>query len=829
MSMSIANESLALPAGGGYVDGSLVLNPSRVISADSVLPSFNNEVFNSENLVSQTNNDLVKTPSTSDPVSTVTGNMYHDETDFTIKGRGLDYVLTRSYNSSPARSDKKGAFGYGWAHSYGMTLTSNDYGDCPNCDSSQSPENDNGITSSITYTDERGGEHTYLVDESNLSIANPPGEFDALQLDTPSDGQYTLKFRNGVQYIFIGPNDLETIPGGTARLHKIIDPYGNALSFIYTNDNLTSIKDNLGLATRTGITLTYNADNCVETVTDWTGRTWIYSYTGENLTQVTNPESSITYTYHPDTHLLNEIILPEDRNGEKTTVAFYYYQNNKAFNYTNPLGETEFLDYDLFSQRTRVTDPRGFVREHHYDTENGALIKLKEPDGAILRFDNNEDGLRYKKTDGLGYETTYSYVADPLTNDPDLSGSASNTGGNVTLERDAAGNDIEYEYDYNLYDQITRVSDKKGNERFLTYYQENTDTGAVKGKLQMVEAILDGERIKLEEYTYYANGNIKQKTRYEDRENTKKQVTDYTYSDNGLNLEQVTVSWSDKRGIIPSYDESSRTTTYTYDTLGRVITETVERISPHNTPNADNDGPRITKNEYDGLGRLIKETKNSADWDYRIKETLYDANGKVYQNKVHYNINEFKHATRTYVTNAYDSADRLIKITDIEDNTTHFEYDETGNLIKQTDANGNTTRYEYDAMGRQTAVIDANGNRTQSVYDLGGRLISVIDANGNATGYEYDALGRKTKEISAMGLETHYEYDANGNITKIIDANAVTNPELCNDYGATVYNEYDEFDRVTKSVDAENGVTLYTFDIEQLNFKKFEYTLFAPS
>ncbi len=800
MSMSIANESLALPAGGGYVDGSLVLNPSRVISADSVLPSFNNEVFNSENLVSQTNNDLVKTPSTSDPVSTVTGNMYHDETDFTIKGRGLDYVLTRSYNSSPARSDKKGAFGYGWAHSYGMTLTSNDYGDCPSCDSSQSPENDNGITSSITYTDERGGEHTYLVDEADFSITNPPGEFDALQLDTPSDGQYTLKFRNGVKYIFIGPNDLETIPGGTARLHKIIDPYGNELSFIYTNDNLTSIKDNLGLATRTGITLTYNADNCVETVTDWTGRTWVYSYTDENLTQVTNPESAITYTYHPDSHLLNEIILPEDRNGEKATVAFSYYQNNKTFNYTNILGETEFLDYDLYSQRTRVTDPRGFVRMHHYDTENGALLKLKEPDGAILRFKNNENGLRYKKIDGLGYETAYSYVADPLTNEPDLSGPASNTWGNVTLERDAAGNNTEYEYDYNLYDQLTRVKDKKGNERIYTYYSTtNTGTGAVKGKLEKAEAIIDGRTVTLESRTYYADGNLKQKTEYIDQNDPdKNRVTDYIYQDNGLNLQSMTVTgWP---------EGESYTVSYTWDDLGRKRTETLARKTSPTDPTLID---LSTTYDYDSLGRVTETTDSLGN----IRETVYDANGKVYQETVHYKLNETEYDTRTYVTNTYDAADRLIKTTDLDGKETHYEYDKSGNLIEVTDANGHTTRYEYDAMNRQTAIIDANGNRTETVYDLAGRVVQSINANGNITAFEYDALGRKTKDITPLGFETHYEYDNNGNLTHLTDANALAGLQPKNSYNATIYNEYDEFNRLEKTVDARDGETRYTYDL----------------
>ncbi|MEW6428016.1 MAG: DUF6531 domain-containing protein [Thermodesulfobacteriota bacterium] len=60
--------------------------------------------------IAQTNNDVIKTPSTADPVSTVTGNNYHDETDLTIKGRGLDIAFTRTYNSGPVIVDARQQF-----------------------------------------------------------------------------------------------------------------------------------------------------------------------------------------------------------------------------------------------------------------------------------------------------------------------------------------------------------------------------------------------------------------------------------------------------------------------------------------------------------------------------------------------------------------------------------------------------------------------------------------------------------------------------------------------------------------------------------------------
>jgi len=167
----------------------------------------------------------------------------------------------------------------------------------------------------------------------------------------------------------------------------------------------------------------------------------------------------------------------------------------------------------------------------------------------------------------------------------------------------------------------------------------------------------------------------------------------------------------------------------------------------------------------------------------------------------------------TVKTNTFDAADRLVMTTDILGNQTHFRYDAVGNLIERTDANTHTVRYEYDAMNRRTAVVDANGHRTEMSYDLDGRIIATKDANGNITKYEYDSLGRQTKVSTSMGRETQTQYDANGNVTHVTDANAVANLQPKNNQNATIYREYDEFNRLTLERDALNGDTRYTYDL----------------
>ncbi|MEW6401338.1 MAG: RHS repeat-associated core domain-containing protein [Chloroflexota bacterium] len=799
LSLSFEIQNTSLSAGGGYVDGSQPLMAAQaIVGTSTVLPTFNNSVFTDKNTISQVNNDVIKTPSTTDPVSTVTGNNYHDETDFTIKGRGLDITFTRTYNSAPSSTMLDGPLGYGWTHSYNMKLTSNDYGICPNCTQGtgpgQRPENGNNITSSITYTDERGGQHNYLVNESTQAVTPPRGEFETLQFNTPSSGYHTITFRNGVKYIFQGASDIRTVPGRTATLYQIKDPYGNTLTFSYTSGKLTSITDNLGIAGRTGLTITYyTGTSHIKDITDWTGRKWSYTYdTSGNLASVTNPLSkTVSYSYHSGTHNLNEVTLPELRDGAQVKTAFTYYRNGKTFDYSNSLGHTETMDYDLYRKITRVTDPREFIREYEYDP-NGCMTKLTEPDGGVLRFDNTSDFLRCKKTDALNYATTYSYRIDHA-----LSGS-SDTGGNVTQEKDPLTYTLEY--NYGIYDQVIHSKDKNGKGRTMSYYTTtNPSTGALYGKLQSItlDSLNGTANVLLQSYTYNSDGTLRQMVEYIDpADPSRKRITDYTWQNNGLNLQSVTVSGSGQ----------TVQTTYTYDSLGRKRTATLSRRTSQSDPTLIS---LTTTYDYDALDRVTRVTDPLGNY----VETVYDGNGKVAQTNAYYKKPDETYDSRLIVSRTYNAADRLLTETDIYGAVTTYAYDASGNVISVTDPNGHTTRYEYDAMNRRTAVIDANGFRTETVYDLAGHPIQTINTLGKIVKTDYDALGRPVTVTDAMGYQTTFVYDANGNVTKTTDANANAGLQPKNSYNCTVYKVYDELNRVKQEVDALNNVTSYTYDL----------------
>jgi len=791
---------------GGYVDGSVVLNPAKAISATSsgsggvsVTPTFNNDQFNDQVLVGAVNNDPIRTPSTADPVSTVTGNNYHDETDFVIRGRnGLNTVFTRTYNSAPSSTKLDRGLGYGWVHSYMMRLKSNDFGDCPNCTTSQKPENGNSKTSSITYTDERGGEQSYLVNETSFAITSPKGVYDTLTLDSPSSGQHTLTFRNGIKYIFEVPTgNLKTTPNVVARLKHIDNPWGDRLTLSYdSNGRLFTITDNLGISGRTGITFSYHPDGRLKDVTDWTARKWGYAYdTSGNLQTMTNPLSQVlTYSYDAPKHLLTSIAKPLQRDSRTVATKFKYYENGRTFQQTNGFDVGDTLDYDLYRKSTRVTDARGGVREYHYD-DNGRMTKLVEPDGGVLLFENQGDAIRSKKYDALGYATTYSYRADKAFT------GTSDAFGNVTREQDALNRTVDITY--GSLDQVATTRDKRGTTSTTAFATSTSGCDYnQRPKETRISALISAgstsTNVLLASMCWNSNATLNYSRQYLDAARYRETRLTYQPGSNGLNVSQ--------EDIVGMPSGTTVTKTYTYDNLGRKKTETLKRrTSPTNTTLID----LTTSYDYDALDRVIKVTDSLGN------EVInrFDANGMPWQVTHRYKRSNDTFEERNVVTRTFDAADRVKTEADAQGNTTTYAYDDAGNVIAVTDAEGHTTRFEYDAMNRRTAVVDATGYRTETSYNLRGDVVGVNNANDEKASFEIDELGRKKATIDAKGYRSEFQYDENGNLTCVIDANAQAGLKPKNTLGCTEHRAYDELNRVIKITDSLNGETSFTYDL----------------
>jgi YD repeat-containing protein len=119
----------------------------------------------------------------------------------------------------------------------------------------------------------------------------------------------------------VGAGVLQTTPNVTARLARVEDPHGNVLNLSYdAAGQLTNVRDNLNLATRTGLTFAYHPNGRLRSVSDWTGRAWQYSYDADgNLASKIDYQGKVTtYQYDGTDRLVAET------NPEYLQVGYHY-------------------------------------------------------------------------------------------------------------------------------------------------------------------------------------------------------------------------------------------------------------------------------------------------------------------------------------------------------------------------------------------------------------------------------------------------------------------------------------------------------------------------
>ena len=171
----------------------------------------------------------------------------------------------------------------------------------------------------------------------------------------------------------------------------------------------------------------------------------------------------------------------------------------------------------------------------------------------------------------------------------------------------------------------------------------------------------------------------------------------------------------------------------------------------------------------------------------------------------------------TYVTSTggrtFDSAGRLISLTDANFAVTRFGYDAAGNLAELTDPLQNTTRWTYDEQNRLTQETDELGESRNYVYDDAGDLVQYIDRTGVVRQYTYDAQHRVVAETWYASLadadagqnslnSIQYAYDSAGRI--IFEAD---------NYSSLAY-AYNDAGQITSTTTSSVSTPTATLDYE---------------
>ncbi len=266
----------------------------------------------------------------------------------------------------------------------------------------------------------------------------------------------------------------------------------------------------------------------------------------------------------------------------------------------------------------------------------------------------------------------------------------------------------------------------------------------------------------------------------------------------------TSTTWLSTFHLPTQITEPNRTTVFTYDANGNMLTKTITAGAATRsfafTYNATGEvltatDPRgnVTNYAYDAKGNLISVTDALG---HVTSFTSYDGAGRPLT------IIDPNGVTTSLT---YDARGRLTSQT-IATLKTIYDYDPAGNLIRVTQPDGSFLIYTYDLAHRLTGIADALGDHIAYTLDAAGNHIkeqAFDQANTlkQTRSYTYNTLDRLKKTIGAEGQTTVYGYDKQGNLT------AVTDPLN----HATTY-AYDALNRLAEAIDPKGGTTFYGYD-----------------
>lgn len=288
-------------------------------------------------------------------------------------------------------------------------------------------------------------------------------------------------------------------------------------------------------------------------------------------------------------------------------------------------------------------------------------------------------------------------------------------------------------------------------------------------------------------------------------------TTTYTYTtSSGYDLTTVTIPgrgdwvYTHRNYMLMSVtDPLGRTTSYTYDSMGRRATVTDGRGN-------------TSRYEYDIVGNIVKEVAPQP-LGYVVTRTFNATNDLLTDKDGRTNTTTYAYATSGDPAADYQVG-QLKSVTDREAGVTTFKYWTTtsspappgtvvGLLKNTTNQRSKTTSFDYDSSGNQTQITSPLGLKTTLGYDSSGRRTTRRDPRGNVpappagflTQWTYDAADHVSTLTDARGNVTTYDFTDNELPWK------VTRTE--NDGTSRVTTtEYDNANRLWKTTDPRNGV-----------------------
>lgn len=674
------------------------------------------------------------------PINTAYGNFWHTFSDLSVSGRGVPLALTHTYSSTNAGTG--GPLGFGWAYSYGMSL-------------SVDP-----VTGNVTVHEENGGQVGFTLSGGVYSA--PPRDIATLIKNV--DGTYTFTRDARLRYTFNASGQWTKVTdlngyvttlayNAGGQLSTVSDPGSRSLTFAWTGNNLTSVTDPIGRVV--GFAYNDGLGNLTD-VTDANGGIIHFTYdTSHRVLTMTDPLGQVVTNVYDATSgkvtSQTETVVASDRTKDRTTTFAYAGDNSSGtggtVTITDPKGNVVVERY-RFGERVMVTKgsgtPQAASWTYIYDPATLAITSVADPDGHVTRMTYDSSGNELTSTDGLGRTTTNTY--DTLN---DLTSAQDPKQVTTTYVYDAAGN---------LQSKSTPLvgSSPAQTETTVYHYGDSTHPGDV-------TSVTDPDG-KVWSTTY---------DQYGDAASSSDPLGDATtnqYNTAGW----LTSSVSPRGNVAGCGCAPQHTTAYDYTDLrtgrlngfGEVGTVT-DPLSHTTQTKYDAGGDVLSSKDGDGNTTqytydLAREQISVLRPDSSSLRTDYNADGTVLDQ-----IDGLGNTT----SYGYDSLARLTSTTDPLQRATSYAYDGAGNRLTLVDAQSpaQTTTYTYDAANQLTAISYSDGrtpNVSQITYDADRQRTGMTDGTG-ASSWVWDSLHRMTSSTSGAGQTVGYGYDLKGQLTSL--------------------------------------------------------------
>jgi RHS repeat-associated protein len=554
---------------------------------------------------------------------------------------------------------------------------------------------------------------------------------------------YEKHYPDGSKEIF-DLSDGATVSPRRIFMTQKVDPLGNTLTIGYDSSfRVTTITDAIGQVTAVSYELA-NDPLKITKVTDPFGRFATFEYAGGKLVKITDPVGiQSQFAYVGGTDFISSLTTPYG------TTTFVSGENgtNRWIETTDPLGGKERVEYrdhapgisanespipnaspiqnaGLDTGNTFFWDKRAMVLAPGNYTKARVTHWRSDGNGVI-------SGIVASKREPLENRVWYAYA--------DSSASPSK----IARVLDDGTTQL-FQYEYNSYGRLTKMTDPAGRSTSSIYDSNNIDLLEVRQTTGSLNDLLASYTYNSQHRpltatdasgqtttsTYYPSGQIHTVT------NAKQETTTYTYDPNGYLLNVV--------GAVPG-----AITSFTYDSFGRRHTAT------------DSEGYTVTT-DYDSidgdptqtLNRIVKLTYG----DGTFEETTYDRLDPEWS----------RDRLGRWSRRFYDSLQHVVATQDPLNQFTLFDWCSCGALDGMTDPSGNETTWSRDLQNRVTDRINADASKYHYSYESGtSRLASITDPKGQTTNYAYFP-DDNIKQISYANAQivtptVTYTYDASYN------------------------------------------------------------------